>query len=271
MEWDLKTVDDVLLDMELSDYSDYLIDGLISSSVTTILGDPFLGKTYMAIDIARSLTTGEPFLGHEVIRQVDRIAFLCTDPGGNRKIADRVRDAKRIDGRRVLTQQFYPPQEWEEWKAAVNLFTRDRIGALVIDNTTDIAGDANDPREVKKITDGLRLWSDNGATILNLHHRNKGGGYFGSTLWRKWTRAELELTGRARTHARRLQSVANDVEPVDLSLSFHHDASAAFKVTEVRDYHREPATLDENAKLAAWLKTHPGMTQRPAAALAQWH
>ena len=93
-----------------------------------------------------------------------------------------MRDAKRIDGRRAPTKVLHPPQEWEEWKAAVNLFTRDRIGALVIDNTTDIAGDANDPREVKKITDGLRLWSDNGVTDPNLHHRNKGGGYFGSTL-----------------------------------------------------------------------------------------
>ena len=83
MEWNLKSVDEVLLDLELTDYSDFLIDGVVSSTVTTILGDPYLGKTYMAIDIARALTTGQPFLGRPVNRQVDRVAFLCTDPGGN--------------------------------------------------------------------------------------------------------------------------------------------------------------------------------------------
>lgn len=90
MEWNLRTVDDVLLDLELTDYSDFLIDGVVSSTVTTILGDPYLGKTYLAIDIARSLTTGAPFLGRPVIRQVDRVAFLCTDPGGNITVARRV-------------------------------------------------------------------------------------------------------------------------------------------------------------------------------------
>jgi hypothetical protein len=165
----------------------------------------------------------------------------------------------------VLTQQFYPPQNWREWREAVDLFRRDRIGAIIVDNTTDIAGDANDPRDVKAITDGLRLWSDNGATILNLHHRNKGGGYFGSSLWRKWTRIELELTGRPRTPHRRLQSIANDVEPVDLNLLFRHDSAPAFTVDGERKNHRDPVTLDENAKLATWLKSHASMSQREAA------
>ena len=56
MEWDLKTVDDILFNLVLDDYDDFLIDGMVSSSVTTILGDPYVGKTWMAIDIARSLT-----------------------------------------------------------------------------------------------------------------------------------------------------------------------------------------------------------------------
>src|SRR5690242_19749436 len=108
MEWNLKTVDEVLAELELTNYSDFLIDGVVSSTVTTILGDAYLGKTYLAIDIARALTTGEPFLDKKVIRQVDRVAFLCTDPGGNIDVSRRVRDA-RLDGHRVLTQQFFPP------------------------------------------------------------------------------------------------------------------------------------------------------------------
>ena len=264
MEWKLKTVDEVLAELELTNYSDFLIDGIVSSTVTTILGDAYLGKTYLAIDIARSLTTGEHFLGRQVIRQVDRVAFLCTDPGGNIDVSRRVSKVG-LDGHRVFTQQFFPPESWDEWKAAVGLLLRERIGAIVVDNTTDIAGDANEPREVKKITDGLRLWSDNGATILNLHHRNKGGSYFGSTLWRKWTRVELELTGRPKTQQRRLQSIANDVEPLDLSLRFRHWESPAFTVIDDNKVNRAPETLEDNLKIAQWLKANPGLTQRQAA------
>ena len=267
MDWNLKSVDDVLLELELSGYTDFLIEGVVSSAVTTIIGDAYLGKTSMALDIVRSLTTGEPFLGRQVIKQVDRVAFLCTDPSGNITVAQRAKKAG-LDGRRVLTQQFYPPESWAEWREAVDLFRRERIGAIVVDNTTDIAGDANDPRDVKAVTDGLRLWSDNGATILNLHHRNKAGGYFGSTLWQKWTRIELELTGNPRMPTRRLRSKANEAEPVDLALTFNPYTSPAFTVADelaARRVQRSTETLDHNAKVAAWLKAHPGVSQREAA------
>lgn len=267
MDWNLRSVDDVLLELELSGHTDFLIDGVVSSAVTTIIGDPYIGKTSMALDIVRSLITGEPFLGRPVSKTLDRVAFLCTDPSGNITVAQRAKRAG-LDGRRVLTQQFYPPESWREWREAVEIFRRERIGAIVVDNTTDIAGDSNDPREVKKITDGLRLWSDNGATILNLHHRNKVGGYFGSTLWQKWTRIELELTGNPRFPNRRLRSKANDAEPVDLALTFDPGTSPAFTVAadELAARRRSRETLDKNARIAEFVKANPGLSVRELAA-----
>lgn len=267
MQWDLKTVDDVLLELELAGYRDFLVDRVVSSAATTILGNSYLGKTYMAIDIARSLTTGEPFLGYEVYRQVDRVAFLCTDPRGYIDVAQRVHKAG-LDGRRVLVQQFYPPETWQEWRQSVDVFRRERVGAVIVDNTTDLADDANGPREVKKITDGLRLWSDEGATILNLHHKNKSGGYFGSLMWRKFTRVELDLQGNPNQPTRRLKSTANDAEPVDLTLRFSADSSPAFTVAAARGVQRDTATLDNNQRLADWLRAHPGLSQRTAATQA---
>jgi hypothetical protein len=266
----LKTVDEILLEMEQTGYREFLVDGLISSSVTTIIGDPYIGKTSLAIDAARSLTTGEAFLGRSVVRQVDRIAFLCTDPDGRRKVALRVKDAG-LDRRRVLAQQFYTPSCFEDWKLAVNDLRRERIGAIVVDNTTDLALDANSPADVKTVTDGLRLWSDDGATILNLHHRNKSAarGFFGSMLWQKWTRLELELTGNPRGTVRRLQSKLNDGAPVDLSLSFDPQHSPAFTVTKTRPVlDRSPETLNRNALIAAWDRKHPGLSRRAAAPIA---
>lgn len=265
----LKTVDEILLEMEQTDYCDFLVDGLISSSVTTIIGDPYIGKTMLAVDAARSLTTGDPFLGRSVTKTVDRVAFLCTDPGGRRDVARRVQ-AAGLDRRRVLAQQFYTPGTFNDWKQAVNDLRRERIGALVVDNTTDLAMDANNPRDVKTVIDGLRLWSDDGATILNLHHRNKNTrGYFGSVMWQKWTRLELELTGNPRTVARRLRSKCNDAEPVDMALVLDHERSPAFWVTASRaPQRRDRESYDRNACIAEWVRQHPGLPQREAAAQA---
>jgi hypothetical protein len=266
--WNLKTVDEILLELEQADYQDFLIDGLISSSVTTILGDPYIGKTHMGIDVSRSLTTGEPFLGREVNKQVDRIAFLCTDPGGHIKTAQRIKKAG-LDGRRVLAQPFYTPESWEEWREAVDMFKRMRIGAIVVDNTTDLAEDANGPAAVKIITDGLRYWSDNGATILNLHHRNKQGGYFGSIQWQKWTRVELEISGQPRTNVRRLKSLANDAEPVDWRLRFDYRSSPAFTYIGEHGGNRQIELSDQsqdlNERVKAWMQDHPGTSYRVGA------
>lgn len=269
MNWDLRTVDEILLELELDDYKDFLVDGLIAADVTTILGDPFVGKTYLAIDIARSLTTGKPLLGRQVAKTVDRVAFLCTDPGGCIKIARRVA-AAGLDKTRVVAQQFYPPQTWQEWQEAVAVFKSNHIDAIIVDNTTDLADDANNPRDVKVITDGLRLWSDNGTTILNVHHLNKGHagqnrGMFGSSMWRKWTRVELLLTKSYGRH--HLETTANDAESVRLDLTFAPSGTPAFTVDGSRPQtvRRSKPVLDENARLKPWLDAHQGLPERTAA------
>jgi hypothetical protein len=270
----LKTVDEILLEMELEGYDDWFVNNFISSAVTTIIGDAHLGKTHLAIDAVRSLITGEDFLGNEVNKTVDRAAFLCTDPRGQLTVARRVNEAG-LDRRRVLAMPFYTPKDFGEWKEAVADLHRQHVDLIVVDNTTDLAEDANGPREVKSIIDGLRLWSDSGAAILNLHHRNKsaGHGYFGSTLWQKWTRAELEVTGNPRKSARRIKTTVNDGEPIDLTLNFNPKVSPAFTVVkavaaceaEPHQHERDPKTLDENKKIKLWLAGHPGVPQREAA------
>jgi predicted ATP-dependent serine protease len=274
LDWDFRSVQDILIEMEQEDFRDFVVDGLISSSVTTILGDPYLGKTYLALDAARSLLTGEPFLGRGVEKTYDRVAFLCTDPGGQYDIARRA-GRMGIEGGRLLAQPFYTPQSREEWRDAIDVFRQERIGVIVIDNTTDLADDANGPREVKAVTDGLRMWSESGPVIVNIHHKNKVGGYFGSIVWKKWTRVELDLTGNPKTSVRRLKSQANNGESADLGLTFDPTGTPTFAVRssrnpaeqeaelESRKRNRDKATLDLNKRIADYVDD--GHTQRDAA------
>jgi hypothetical protein len=275
IDWDFRSVEDILAEMEQEGFKDFVVEGLVSSSVTTILGDPYLGKTYLALDAARSLLTGEPFLGREVNGTYERVAFLCTDPGGQYDIARRA-DRMGIEGGRLLAQPFYTPQSRDEWRDAIDVFRRERIGAIVIDNTTDLADDANGPREVKAVTDGLRMWSESGPVIVNIHHKNKVGGYFGSIVWKKWTRVELDLTGNPKTSVRRLRSTANNGESADLGLSFDPSGTPTFTVRssrnakeldteqQTRQRNRDKATLDRNKR--TWALVDGGKSYAAVAA-----
>jgi hypothetical protein len=270
LDWDFRSVEDILAEMEQEGFRDFVVEGLISSSVTTILGDPYLGKTYLALDAARSLLTGERFLGRAVNGTYDRVAFLCTDPGGQYDIARRAA-LMGIEGGRLLAQPFYTPQSREEWREAIGVFQRERIGAIIIDNTTDLADDANGPREVKAVTDGLRMWSESGPVILNIHHKNKVGGYFGSIVWRKWTRVELDITGNPKTSVRRLKSQSNNGESANLGLTFDPHATPVFTVRDNGDRaaqtaeqeavrrNRDKVTLDRNAHI--WRLRDSGLSQ----------
>jgi hypothetical protein len=260
----LQTVNELLIAMEVDGYDGFLIEGVVDASVTTILGDSFLGKTYMALDIARSLLTGEPFLGRKIVKQVDGISFLCTDPGGKYDLAGRVRDAG-LDNKRIMATSFYAPRDLDGWQDAIKAFRNHGVGAVVIDNTTDLADDANGPREVKAVTDGLRLWCDNGLSVINIHHLNKGGPYgrsgLGSVIWRKWTRAELTLTGNPAKPARKLVALPNNAPATDFSLMFDPAGSPAFtKTAEAgsleRERKRSKDTLDHNLRMSRWVVQH---------------
>ncbi len=255
MDWDLQTVDDVLLETEMSGHEECIVDGLISSSVTTVVGDACAGKTHLAIDAARSLLTGAPFLGRSVARTLDRVAFLCSEPGGRLSVARRSK-AAGIDGRRLVVMSFYMPESRQDWKDAVSVFRRDRIGAVIVDSiTAGIPGGTPDPRDARMVLDGLRLWSDNGAAILILRHDSQMGGCLESALWRKWTRIELKLSGSPKSSHRRLQSEASDAEPVDFSLVFDPAEVPAFKFAgeRVLPGERTNTTADRNAEIAAYV------------------
>lgn len=230
---EFQSIDEILAEIDASDYDAFLIDGLIDSAVTTIQGDSYLGQTYLGLDVANSLTTGEPFLGKQVNRQVDRVAFLVTDPGAKHEIARRVRDLD-IARDRIVVMSFYAPENWEQWRATLaKIKAQGSDVVVIVDNTTDLAIDANSPREVKLITDGLRMWTEDGVSVINIHHMNKGGVYggksgFGSIIWQKWARSELTLTGKGASAYRKLATLSNNAPAEVFELAYDPKCRPAF-------------------------------------------
>jgi len=257
-----QTIDEILREMEEADYTAFLIDGLIDSAVTTIQGDSYLGKTYLALDVARSMTTGDAFLGRAVNKLADRVAFLVTDPGAKYELAKRVK-AMGMDRQRIVVMSFYAPGDWEAWKNMLGKIKNEGTNvAVIVDNTTDLANDANSPREVKLITDGLRMWTEDGVAVINIHHMNKGSVYgkssFGSIIWRKWARAELTLTGKPAGAYRKLEVVSNSAPATEWELAYDPSSSPAFTVISAgeamkRERQRDKERLDHNAEIARWI------------------
>lgn len=265
-EHDLRTVADILQEMRDSDYSPFVVDGLISSAMTTVLGRPKAGKSFLTIDIARSLITGQKFLGREVRHTVDRVAFLCTDAGGRFEFAQRM-DGTGLDPNRVLVMGLDTPEDAMEWKEASEAFRRLRIGAVIVDNTSDLATDTNDPRSVKIITDGLARWADNSIVVLNVHHTGKQGGMLGSTVWEKMTRSILTLARHGQGHT--LTTKGNESGRQELPLKFNRDSNPFFSlsgaVTEgnTRERERSREWMDRNAKI--WQLRDSGLSQSQVA------
>lgn len=261
----LRTMEQILADMERDEYVPDRIDGVLDISASTILGDPFIGKTWLALDATRSLLSGEDFLGRKVLRPAERVAYLFTDPGASEKLAGRIESTGGIDPRRVSGQSFYAPDSLADWKRGALELRREGYDVVFLDNTTDLARDASGPAAVKVITDGLRLWTDDGITLVNIHHLNKGGPYgqseFGSIIWRKWTRAKLTLRGSPKSARRTLEVLPNDGAPVDFKLAFDPVGSPAFKVTSATDTTEQERQQDavrvaRNIEMARWIVEH---------------
>lgn len=252
METDLKlqSVAEILAEMSVDDYRGFLIDNVIDSSVSTILGDSFMGKTFLSLDITRSLLTGEPFLGRDVLVQLERVAFLCTDPKGKFDVATRAQLAG-LDSSRILAAPMYTPDDADAWREHLAMLQREHIGAVILDNTSDLANDANSPREVKAVTDGLRRWTDEGMSVINLHHMNKnayGKSGFGSTIWQKWTRCEIKLTGRKPENPdRTLAALPNSAAATTWKLKFDPSSSPFFTVTDEASTMKLESERDQQA------------------------
>jgi hypothetical protein len=256
----LSTVTEILLEMDASDYRGYLIDGIADVAASNLQGDPFIGKTYMSLDLAGSLITGESFLGRQVLRPAEKVAFLFTDPGGQYALAERVKRAG-LDTNRIIGAPFWAPRDLDGWKNAGEMLKNAGVDVAIIDNTTDVAEDANGPREVKAVTDGMRLWTESGISLLNINHLNKGGPWgksgFGSVLWEKWSRCKLTLRGNPRSSRRTLQVMPNNAPASDFELEFNPDHFPAFtvrgEVEPVSKDRENRKTLEKNQEVAEWL------------------
>ena len=209
---------------EAGDDPGWLVDGVLPiGELVLLVGEPKKGKSWLALDLAVSLSLAEPFIGIPTI--TERSVLFCNFEDGAAELARRLKmrltaerpeTAARFD---IVPARGETPQEFVA-------FLTDAVrtglpGLVVIDPLAELLGglDENDSRDMSNLLRPLRnLAHDFGTTILVVHHRRKAGGAGGSgargsSAIRSASAGDIDYYGdvsgaSVTTHLRRAQTTS---------------------------------------------------------------
>jgi hypothetical protein len=207
----------------------HLVAGLLSTTLSVLAADPAAGKTNYAVGLAAALLNGEPdFLGQEVFREIDSVAFISTDADGANSVRRRIGPLVNEPSRKRVWATDYPtvaPVVWEDVVAQVRTL---RPEVLVVDNVPGLVQDINDFGEAKAFTRPLLALAELGTAVLLLTHTSKPGmkgpaqgvnAPMGTRYWTIPARVKSSLTGRESDRRKRVKVHNNDGELVRIDAS----------------------------------------------------
>jgi hypothetical protein len=184
---------------------------LESATITVLYSDPGVGKSWFALLIIHALATGGNLLGRFRARSHFHCLYLAGEAGD--KICRRIEDIHaampRLDAAANIEVYPRPSQNVgklnleraEGWKA-FETFT-DKADVIVIDHLTAFTVGHNSPESWSRLHSQLLRYTQQGKTILLLHHAGKSGQQRGTSI--------LDADIDQKIHLTRLAKVANGV------------------------------------------------------------
>jgi len=154
--------------------SEWLVDGIIQRrSSAVIFGESRIGKSFLALDLASKLASGDSWFGYPV-KKCNVIYFPAESPLGLHQ---------RLEAMRVNTGQQFPhnlqfmrssvdvsnPEDVTKVIATVS----DSADVLFIDTFNAVASssDENSSKEMGRILNGVRrIIDETGCTVIFVHH-----------------------------------------------------------------------------------------------------
>lgn len=190
-----------------------LVKGLVPYlGVTFIGGQSGAGKTFLAVDLAVSLASGEPFFGRKVCERVG-VVIVAAEGGGT--IKNRVHVARNAKAAGEIlpiawlksAPDFSKPRDVAAFIAklkGVAAKMREthgvRLGAVIFDTVAAAFGleDENDNSEAARVVNLMnRLSTALGVVVIPIHHHGKSGetGLRGASAWLGGADVVLSVTG----------------------------------------------------------------------------
>ncbi len=158
----------------------WLVKGLIPRGWPGLLtADSKTGKTLLAFDLARAVSTGGIFLGQQAMTGAVILALADDPPALSRK---RLRALAGCPDVYVSIDRWTPIT-----REAISQAVADMCPALVVIDTlvkaiSSVGGDENDSSSMDAIMEAFSSWSSNEkTTVILIHHLNRGGTARGST------------------------------------------------------------------------------------------
>jgi len=189
-----------------------LIKGLLPrNGIAFIGGQSGAGKTFVAVDLAVALTTGQTFFNRRV---KERVGVMFVAGEGAETIQPRLtiaRMARNVDGTLPIAwtatiPDFTKPDEVRafisklRWTNAQMMDQHGvRLGAIVIDTLAAVftLQDENDNSEASKVIRAMKVIGDElDVLMVPIHHYGKGAetGLRGASAWRAGCDAVLSIT-----------------------------------------------------------------------------
>ncbi|MFL6051310.1 MAG: AAA family ATPase [Actinoallomurus sp.] len=244
----------------------WVIDGIISSDSTLLVGEAKVGKSFLASALVAALTTGGDFLGRPVPQDREFSVAICwTDDGGDVEYGERIRT--------VLPDEMVPKvdlyglstmESRDDWRKLFEEVMEDGHNFVIIDNLSQcVDGSVNNDADVRRFYEGVRQFTRAGIPVVIIAHSTDKAGPNGYKPEKPMGSSYITQAVRWRCFVRRsrkdnliLKFIGNHASPHEITVK--HGAGARFEVlaaaesTEITQK-RDKERLDRNALMAQWV------------------
>lgn len=165
----------------------YLVDNLlVEEKVSMIFAEPGTIKSWLAMDIASAVSSGQSWLGERKVEQ-GRVLYVDFEDGKyefHRRIDMLTGGAARSDLGYVYAPGNIVDQDW--WIKLEGFVLKNKVKLVVIDTLAGATPgvDENDRNAADPLTYAGRLTETTKVTVLFLHHANRAGEIRGTSAFK---------------------------------------------------------------------------------------
>ncbi|MFL6098804.1 MAG: AAA family ATPase [Actinomycetales bacterium] len=262
------------LECELAAEPKFLVEGIVSTTVTMLAGAPYSGKSSLTDSLGAALVTGEDtWLGRAIEPGEHRVGYVVTDPGAVAEAQERLALLAPEATDRLLIARFNHNDPNQTWLALAAELAEAGADLMIVDNLLGAMPPGCDPSNAEHARAFIQQMDqarDFGLALLVAHHTaksglgNSGKSPLGSQLWRAWPQASILLQKSSET-IRRLEIETNVGMSTSMTLTMSYGTGAPlFTVTtnESRKSERGTERMDRYQDAANWIVTVHPMVKR---------
>lgn len=247
----------------------WVVDQLIPDNGVTILaGAPGSFKTWLYMEIAVKVATGQPAFGHFETKQTS--VLVIDEESGRRRLQNRFKQMGATEDSpiHILSRTGYKLQQLYV-DAIIEKAHEVGAGLVIFDSFTRFTGegaDENSSGDMSKLMEFYRQLADEGLSVLILHHNRKETSNLalalrgsGDILAALDCHIAAMRSGQSQT-VKLVQTKNRDVwEPKPFELRFHENASEfEYLCSDKTDVEKHREALD---KVVETVARYPGLTK----------